>query len=335
MYDKIFYWRGEIMDSKDSNYISSLLNDGKVLDKNEIVGLLNVVNGSEDFYSILCKADELTRSEFNNKGIIFAQIGLNAEPCSVNCKFCSMGEKHYSLDTSWRKSVEEVLVEIGDLVERGIDDLFLMTTADYPIDEYLRIGMEVRKVLPGDVRLVANIGDFDVDVARQLKEVGFTGVYHINRLREGIDTEVSTETRLKTLAAIASENLELYYCVEPIGPEHSYEEIADEIIRARDNNVSVMAVMRRIPVKGTPLFDKGQISARELAKIGAVSRIASRPKRAMNAHEVTPMTLICGVNQLYAEYGANPRDHLSVTEKSRGYCVEDVKKLLLDAEYEV
>lgn len=35
---------------------------------------------------------------------------------------------------------------------------------------------------------MANIGDFGLDTALKLKEVGFTGVYHINRLREGEDT---------------------------------------------------------------------------------------------------------------------------------------------------
>ena len=43
--------------------------------------------------------------------------------------------------------------------------------------------------------MVANIGDFGLDTALKLKEVGFTGVYHINRLREGEDTMAKTEDR--------------------------------------------------------------------------------------------------------------------------------------------
>ncbi|WP_222427806.1 hypothetical protein [Sporomusa sp. KB1] len=27
--------------------------------------------------------------------------------------------------------------------------------------------------------------------------------------------------------------IDLYYCVEPIGPEHSYQELIDEMMRAR------------------------------------------------------------------------------------------------------
>ena len=89
--------------------------------------------------------------------------------------------------------------------------------------------------------MVANIGDFGLDTALKLKEVGFTGVYHINRLREGEDTMAKTEDREATMRAIKEAGLELYYCIEPIGPEHSYEELAVEILRAKDLKIDVMA----------------------------------------------------------------------------------------------
>ncbi|RYD05008.1 hypothetical protein N752_11635 [Desulforamulus aquiferis] len=100
-------------------------------------------------------------------------------------------------------------------------------------------------------------------------------------------------------------------------------------------NVKVMAVMRRIPVPSTPLYEKGQIPAIELTKIAAVTRLVTLPKRAMNAHEVTQMTLLTGVNQLYAEYGANPRDTASQTEKSRGFSVRQAWDMLWEAGYGV
>lgn len=318
--------------------IDKILNDarnGGVLNKEEAIALLNTEINSKDFYKIISLANEMTRSEFNNKAFIFAQIGLNAEPCPVNCKFCSMGKKHYSMESTWRKDIDSTLSETKTFINEGINDLFLMTTADYPIDDFLNIAKNVKGILPNDVKLVANIGDFDYDTALKLKDVGFTGAYHIRRLREGIDTDVKPEIRIKTLDSIKKAGLELYYCVEPIGPEHSYEEIADEMLRARDYNVGVMAVMRRIPVKGTPLYEKGQISSVELSKIAAVTRIVTRPHRAMNAHETTQMSLICGINQLYAEVGANPRDNISNTEKSRGLTVESIRQIFADAEYEI
>ena len=173
--------------------------------------------------------------------------------------------------------------------------------------------------MPEDHRFVANIGDFDYETAKKLKAIGFTGAYHINRLREGKDTLIESKQREITIDNIIRAGLELYYCVEPIGPEHNYDEIADEIIRAKELKVNVMAVMRRTPVPGTPLFSGGKISLIELIKIAAVTNLAVNPSRAMNVHEPTVMALLAGVNQLYAEVGANPRDVKSDTEENRGF----------------
>ena len=197
---------------------------------------------------------------------------------------------------------------LSTLQKGYFDDFFLMTTADYPQSKFVAIGREVKPLLREDQKLVANIGDFDIDMAKELKDAGFTGVYHINRLGEGRDTMAEPAQREHTLKSAKEAGLEIYYCIEPIGPEHSYEEIASEIIRARELDMEVMAAMRRIAVKGTPLFEQGQISAVELTKIVAVSNIVVNPARSMNVHEPIQAALFAGVNQLYAEVGANPRD---------------------------
>ncbi len=317
------------------NEILEKAKQGITLNKRDALTLLEVDQASPLFYQIIATANELTRQRYKNQGYIFAQIGLNAEPCSKNCKFCSLGSTHYVADSQWKKSEEAIYQEIQQFVEHGVDDIFLMITADYDMEEFIHILSEARKLIPEHIRLVVNMGDFDRHIGTRLKEIGVTGVYHIHRLREGIDTDIQPEVRMATLDVIKEVGLELYYCVEPIGPEHTYDEIADEMIRARDYGVSVMAVMRRVPVTGTPLSEKGQISSLELTKIAAVARLVSEPTRAMNAHEVTPMSLIAGVNQLYAEYGANPRDINTHTEEGRGYGVNHIKALLTDAEYQM
>jgi biotin synthase len=317
------------------NQILESVRDGNVLNKKDAIALLNIKNNSDDFYKLLSLANEMTRREYKNQGFIFAQIGLNAEPCSVDCKFCSMSKSNYVMDSIWKKDIDTVLSEAEAFFESGINDLFLMTTADYPINEFLDIAKRIKAIIPDGVRFVANIGDFDYVTALKMKEAGFTGAYHIRRLKEGIDTTITPELRINTIESIIRAGLELYYCVEPIGPEHSYEEIAEEMIRARDYHIGAMAVMRRTPVIGTPLYENGQISSVELTKVAAVTRLVTQPYRSLNAHETTQMSLIGGVNQLYAEVGANPRDNNSNTEKSRGYTVERIKQLLRDAEYEV
>ena len=320
--------------------ISTILKEVETRDltREEAIELLGIDNKSDAFYDLIKVANRMTREQFGNKAYIFSQIGLNAEPCTMNCKFCSMAKSNYVMDGEFRKTmadIEDLKKTARDVIEAGTHDLFLMTTADYPVDEFIRIGQALREIMPPRVRLVANIGDFDMDTAQALKEAGFTGAYHIRRLGEGRDTDIDPARRIQTLNVIRDSGLELYYCVEPIGPEHTYEELVDEMMRAKEYGVEAMAVMRRTPVPGTPLEAKGMITAAELTKIEAVTRLVTKPVRSMNTHEVTPMTLIAGVNQLYAEIGANPRDNVNDTEVNRGYGVQKTIELLRDAEFEV
>lgn len=287
--------------------------------ENEIIDLLRINNYSSEFYELLSVSNTLSRQKFGKRGYVFTQIGINAEPCSINCKFCSMGLSHYSLDSQWEKTAKDILEELTVLQTGYFDDFFLMTTADYPQDQFISIGEAIKPHLWENQKLVANIGDFDLQTARKLKEAGFTGAYHINRLREGKDTEANPKDREATLNAIRDAGLDLYYCIEPIGPEHTYEELTTEILRARDLNIDVMAAMRRVAVPGTPLYHLGQIPALELTKIVAVTNIVVNPSRAMNVHEPIQVALLAGVNQLYAEVGANPRDTDSHTEQNRGF----------------
>lgn len=305
------------------------------LSKEEAVKLLSIDNTDEEYYQLLYHARKQSKEAFGNKGYVFAQIGINAEPCPINCHFCSMAAKHYALPEQWRKSVNEIVEGVKQLVADRANDIFLMTTADYPVDKFIEIGKAVRRYIPPEIRFVSNIGDLDLPTARRLKDAGFTGAYHIVRMREGIDTEAPVSQRVRTLDAIRDAGLEFYYCVEPVGPEHSYEEIAEEIFRAKDYQVDAMAVMRRTPVAGTPLFDKGAITTPELCKIAAVAQLVVRPKRSMNVHEVTEMSFLAGVNQLYAEAGANPRDTDDNTENNRGYTVLSTRKLLENSGYTV
>lgn len=303
------------------------------LTKEDALELLSINNQSADFYTLIQKANELSRKEFGQRGYVFAQIGLNSAPCTGNCKFCSLGKDNFVAEEKSEKSLEEILQQARWIVEEKADALFLMTTADYSIEKFLQIAKEVKKLLPVDMMFIANIGDFNEDTAVRLKEAGFTGVYHIVRMNEGIDTDLPVEKRIATLDALKNAGLELIYCVEPIGPEHTYGQIADEMLRARAYDVNVMACMKRVGVPGTPLYEKGEITDLELTKIAAAARLVTRPKKSMNVHEPKAMALLAGVNQLYAEVGMNPRDVSAETGNGRGFSIQNVKDMLAQAEY--
>ena len=171
------------------------------------------------------------------------------------------------------------------------------------------------------------------DYAKELRKVGFTGVYHVCRLREGIDNDLPLEKRIATIEAACEAGLERYYCVEPIGPEHTYEEMVEEMLRARKYSADVAAVMKRTCVPGTVLAAKGEVSSAELAKICAVGELVMKPKRAMGVHEPDVLSLMAGANQIYAEVSVNPRDLSLSTETSRGASMEKARGFMRAANW--
>ncbi|SKC39758.1 radical SAM protein [Maledivibacter halophilus] len=325
-------------DKNLNNKVLMILNKalhGGQITKKEAKTLLNVDVYSKDMYNILACANVLSRKHFKNLGEIYAQIGLNNSPCSKNCNFCFFGEKHGLIKEIVNIEEEEIYRKVDNFIKSGVTEVFLMATADYDFEKFLAIGRKVRKIIPKEMKLVANLGDFNREMACELKKIGFTGAYHICRLREGEDTDIPKEERISTLSIIQQSDLELYYCVEPIGPEHTIDEIVEEIFRGLEYDASVMAVMRRIPVKGTPLEKAGQISELELSKICAVTRLAAGDSiRAMGVHEPSLLSLVGGANQIYAEKGCNPRDLKKETSDGRGFSAAMANKMLLEAGWE-
>lgn len=318
--------------------IANILTDarnGRALNAAQATELLRIPVNCEDYYALLFVADAYARQTFQGKGMVFAQIGIDAQGCRIDCKFCSLAKSVQGGRDVSVKSMDEVVAQAKALASSGIQDLFLMTTAEFSQERFLEYGRAVRAVLPRDMRLVANVGDFDFNYAHSLKYAGFTGAYHIHRLREGVDTGASPEARVNTLNAVRDAGMELYYCVEPIGPEHAPEELVQEMLRIREYPVGVMAVMKRIAVPGTPLAENGEITAAQLAKICAVTVLVSRPQRAMGVHEPDELCLMAGANQIYAECGTNPRDMETETEKNRGFSTVSARKLLTNTQWQV
>lgn len=57
------------------------------LSEDEIIELLRINNFSSEYYDLLAASNALSRRKFGNRGYVFTQIGINAEPCPINCNF--------------------------------------------------------------------------------------------------------------------------------------------------------------------------------------------------------------------------------------------------------
>ncbi len=307
------------------------------LERDEIIALLSVPANDRDRYAIMGAANHLTRALGGNEGIVAGQIGLNVEPCSVDCAFCAYAVSTTQIREGYCLSEEQVRDKVGRFVRAGANFVSLMTTADYPFPEFYRMCAVARAEMPEDMMISANVGDFDREIAREMKKHGVGRVYHVIRLGEGIDTAVSPERRIQSLEAAAAEDLEIAFCIEPIGPEHTAEELADQMRLSLRFNPTACAVMRRIPLPGSRFEDSPIVPEADMALIMAVLRLvyAHTPTLTFYIHEPSFGGLMAGANQICAETAANPRELEETGESLRGWTVERCRALLFEVGYGV
>jgi biotin synthase len=225
----------------------------------------------------------------------------------------------------------------GFTSSRELYALFLMTMHTFDFGRLVRTVRTVRERIPGKTQIVVNIGDFDRAQALDLKAAGVDGAYHVCRLREGIDTALDPMQRKATIRTIKDAGLDWYYCCEPIGPEHSPEELADQIFLGLEYGCFQHAAMRRVYIPAAPLAASGQITELRLAQVVAVvvlAMLGCAETRSIAVHEPNLLGLAAGANTVYAETGANPRDTERETNGRRGRDIADCKRMLYEAGFQ-
>lgn len=310
---------------------------GGAPNREECVFLLQLPETSLEAALLRAVADASTRRRFDNGGIVLGQIGVEIAACPGKCKFCSFGEGHTAFEPNVM-SDEDILRSADSFTASGeLFALFLMTMHTFDFERLTRIVRLARERIPQGTQIVVNIGDFDHAQALDLKSAGVNGAYHVCRLREGVDTALDPEQRKATIRVIKDAGLDWYYCCEPIGPEHSPEELADQIFIGLEYGCFQHAAMRRVYVPSAPLAHNGQISELRLAQVTAVvtlATLACTETRSIAVHEPNLLGLTAGANTVYAEAGANPRDLEKNTTGHRGRDISACKTMLYEAGFE-
>ena len=308
--------------------------EGTAPSKEDCVFLLGLPEDSFEAGLLKVAADTVSRERFNNRGILLGQIGIETAPCEGQCKFCSFGKNQTQFSAA-RMPDEEILLRARAFTDRqDLYALFLMTMHDFDLRWLLRVVEMVRREIPTETQIVANVGDFDRSQAAELKAAGVNGAYHVLRLREGTDTILDPEKRKATMRAIREAGLDFYFCCEPVGPEHTPEELVEQIFVGVEYGCFQHAAMRRVYVPTSPLAPLGQITERRLAQVVAVVSLATlnvAETQSIAVHEPNLLGLAAGANTVYAETGANPRDTESDTSGHRGLDMQACRKMLYEA----
>jgi biotin synthase len=310
--------------------------NGEPFSKDELVQMLSYPPESTDSYLLMAEASRISRELTANQAEIHAQFALNLAPCPRNCAFCSFAQRNGVFKEETRISPERAIQAAVQFQADRANAVFVMTTATYPFELFLEISREIRRSLKPETTLIANIGDQSFANARKVKDVGYDGVYHALRLREGTDTSISPNTRKQSIRNFQRAGLDIGTCVEPIGPEHGNEEIAEMILFTGTFNPSYSGAARRIPIPGTGMAGLGMISELRMGQIVAVTRLGV-PRTVIGncTHEPCALGAIAGANLFWAEAGANPRDSIEKTEEGRGKGVKSCKDLFWEAGWSV
>ncbi|KNZ40209.1 radical SAM protein [Acetobacterium bakii] len=309
---------------------------GKILDKRDVMALLEIDPNSDACKELGQAARYVAAKVCNNKAYLWAAIGIDYRACPMNCDYCSLGESWGLVRNESELTEDEVIQMAEKYVHEGVKWIVLRTTQFYSFEKLMDLARKIKSVVAGNYQLVANAGEFNESTANKLVDAGFEYIYHTVRLREGINTKFDPEERKKTLKAIQRSSLNLVSLIEPIGVEHSNEEIADSFFNAIKYGAVVTGAMARVPVKGTPLGELPGLSNQRLAQIIAVSRLAAGVHAPdICVHPASELAIAWGANVAVVESGSIPRDTCcSSKEVWNGFDPETAQKWFHAGGYE-
>lgn len=261
-------------------------------------------------------AQQAVRTASEGVAEVHAQIGIDANPCSKNCLFCSFASCNTARSGKMEMPLERIIEHARSYVDEGANCLTIMITADYDFGQYVEYLAQVREAIGPAMPLCANMGDFDEPMAQRLKAAGVGSVYHAVRMGEGQVNEIPLEQRFATIDAAHAAGLKVMTCLEMIRPAFSNEEVVDNMLQVLEHRTEYASAGGMIRVPGTQL-ENCELYIRPKQRLySAVMRLAAGPSVRFG-----------GGNLNWAEVGTNPRDASNATEEDGlGWSVEDVRE---------
>jgi len=201
---------------------------------------------------------------------------------------------------------EEIVARCERFAAGGAQGVFLMTMHRFGFEWFRDLCAKLRQQIPAHLDILANVGDVSLDQLKELREAGVAGAYHVCRLREGIDSRMKPAARQATIERIIEDGLDWYNLCEPIGPEHSPKELANQIWLGVDLPCRQHGAMQRFSTPGSPLYQKGQISLSRLGQIAAVIALATLGRQETKSIAVNVSNIVglfSGANAFFPEEG--------------------------------
>lgn len=309
---------------------------GERLPRGLVTALLAIPTDSAECEALGRAAREAASVLCHDRAYLWGAIGLDFKPCTMNCDFCSLGEAWGVVGQPQELGEAEIIEMVRRYHAQGVRWIVLRTTEFYSLDRLSVLLQSIRRAVPGAYELGLNVGEFDDARAEALAAIGADFIYHALRLREGRDTRFDPALRLKTLRAVQRSPMKLVFLVEPVGVEHTDEEIAERIDTVLDCGAEISGAMVRVPVQGTPLGRYPKLPDRRMAQIIAVIRLAcGRFAPDICVHTASECAMQWGANVTVVEQGAIPRDTAPSDTVWNGFTCDMARAWFQNAGYTV
>ncbi len=237
--------------------------------------LLEFTDRSSEANLAVSLANRLVHQACAETGQICMEIETVTGPCPGNCGFCRHAE------ATSMESFSEIEDDALARIAQGLGLFSDVRSIRLTSCAYADIGTVCRQVRivkenakPG-TRVYVNTGDLDPDECGMLKDAGAYGAVHAPRLGEGRDTGIKPEVRLETIRNLVRNGLEVVTGVEPIGPEHSTEDIVDTFFMTLNMGCAGCEVIPREPVPGTRFNQYGKLNPSRFNHIRSVLTLGS------------------------------------------------------------
>jgi biotin synthase len=300
---------------------------GQTLTRHQVRQLYEVAAYSPESYYLQWGAHQVAFAASGGKGLLYAQLGLDANPCSGNCDFCSFAAS--STQSAWDEartlSLEDIIAYSKAFSDNGVHLISLMTTADYDFERFLEAARVVRKTIHPRISLMANIGDFGADEALRLKVAGIDTVYHAVRIGEGVITNIPPKRRYATIDAVREAGLTLMSGVEPIYADQEADAVIERLreVAAWDVICSGLGPLRT--VRGTRMESHECLSEPRLRVLFSLFRLVAGTHIPYGSE-----------NTRWVDGGTNPRDnHMFPGNETIAKSIDALKRDLENYEWRV
>ncbi len=281
------------------NLADRVLN-GEMLTKEEALKILNIPN--ENIMELVEEASKVREAKFGNEMEFCSLINAKNGACSEDCSFCAQSSKYPTpINAYGLVSKEEMLEGAEKAVSINANRYCIVLSGraatKEEVEKVSEAVKEIKKKYP--VKVCCSMGTLEKEDLKKLKEAGVDRINHnletSQNFFKNIVTTHTWEERYNTIKNI--QEVGLSTCTGGIfGMGETDEDIVDLAFTYRNLGVHSIPLNFLIPIPGTPLYDKSNLTPERCLKIVALFRLTNpdaelrlcggREQNLQNLHDV-------------------------------------------------